>query len=487
MMKEILQLQILEAEVGKRRVFSRLFFRLCEGEIAELVFSSNSEKNDFINLLRGECTIKDGITSVFEERLDGSNFNKRITKLTAYISNHSSLLSNLSIIDNLLFANKERFLPLKKQCRMLTEAIEKLGIELSINKDVMSLTTNERILVEILRAYLNGNRIILLNISWSEMTPGDATEIIDVLSKLTGLGVGIILVENIERNLISIGKNYYYIKSGQTIGCFPRAIIETKSFRRALLTEKGDLSDDEDYDDLDRLSFGKELKVSFSFDQDRTSDHVAFSIQKDEVIKLFFVNNEELKLLGDCLTGKKVNNQVVAYLDGARLPIGRQDLMVSEGVVVMNESDPSGVLLTNLSVADNILLIRSNKGNGSLFQRKYYAAVVRVVEEYMGPGIADKKVADLSEEMKIILRYLIWLVYKPRLLIVINPLFDKDKAEYSTVRKMISLLKRRSIPVILFLNNIVDINSFEGNTLFVENGIIVEQFDAYMKMLGEGF
>lgn len=89
--------------------------------------------------------------------------------------------------------------------------------------------------------------------------------------------------------------------------------------------------------------------------------------------------------------------------------------------------------------------------------------------------MADKKVADLSCRQKIILEYVIWIIYRLKIVFIVNPLFEKDMSLYPIIYSMINRLKQGNITVVILVTNLLSADQFEGDTVYVSNGVQLDE------------
>ncbi|MGF7012494.1 ABC-type sugar transport system ATPase subunit [Lachnospiraceae bacterium PF1-22] len=485
MKKEVLQFQSLKVKRNQRISLKSLYFQLIKGEMNEVVFCTNSDKNAFLELFRGRGELLAGRVFINGRKISQHEFKRLMVRETAIIMKQSSLYHSLSLLDNIFVSCKNTDLFNESKVRRINQVLRELGIELRLNQSVKEVSESERLIIECLRAYVENKKIIVINSILAEMMQGEFDFFIEIIQKLTAKGMSFVVTEMIQNPIVTTSDNLYCVKDGRTLGYFPQGTADLKKVKNMLLKK----SSSEGAREVSKPSLTKLLlhedKVSLVFDRVCAGDmeKLTFEAYQGELLTLFFLQYEGLQKFIGILTGRNCLVAGQMTVDGKECCIKDEKSMVDHGIAIINNLNEKGNFYENLSVLDNILLARANKSPNVFIKRKLYNNVIRTINQIMGVGVADKKAAMLSNEMKIKLEYVIWLVYRPKVVFVVNPLFEKDISLHGTVYQMIQLLKQNNITVIVLLSSFSNIDKFEGETIYISKGIQLEEEEIYMEIL----
>ena len=165
-------------------------------EFISIIGNSGSGKSTFLNLLAGMLVPSDGAILI-----DGKDVTKQSDKeasrlrntIIGYIPQGQSLLSNLSVIDNVrlpFFLSKREGNPDKKA----KELLEELGIGHLANSYPNSLSGGEMRRVAIARALINDPKILLADEPTGDLDKENTEAIIGLFRRIADSGTAVIMV-----------------------------------------------------------------------------------------------------------------------------------------------------------------------------------------------------------------------------------------------------------------------------------------------------
>ena len=185
MKRELLNIEGGKIKKGNNVIFDDLSLELFQGEITGIVFDDILEQKLFIDMLLGDVLLYSGKIFVNEERKAYEEAARLLKQQVAVIGSKSKLLPSITIEDNIfLFSDRKLFLDQKEY----RERFQKLRTELNISDDmphkVRNLSAKEKVIIELLKAYEERKKIVILDEITSFLSEKDLGEVFSLIDKM---------------------------------------------------------------------------------------------------------------------------------------------------------------------------------------------------------------------------------------------------------------------------------------------------------------
>ena len=185
MKRELLNIEGGKIKKGNNVIFDDLSLELFQGEITGIVFDDILEQKLFIDMLLGDVLLYSGKIFVNEERKAYEEAARLLKQQVAVIGSKSKLLPSITIEDNIfLFSDRKLFLDQKEY----RERFQKLRTELNISDDmphkVRNLSAKEKVIIELLKAYEERKKIVILDEITSLLSEKDLGEVFSLIDKM---------------------------------------------------------------------------------------------------------------------------------------------------------------------------------------------------------------------------------------------------------------------------------------------------------------
>jgi simple sugar transport system ATP-binding protein len=102
--------------------------------------------------------------------------------------------------------------------RRVVEAMERIGVRLDPDQLVSALSIGERQRVEIVKALFHDCRVVILDEPTAVLTPQDVRALFDTIGRLTGAGLGVLLVSHKLREVAEISDRVVVLRRGRLVG-----------------------------------------------------------------------------------------------------------------------------------------------------------------------------------------------------------------------------------------------------------------------------
>jgi len=200
---EILRVQNLSAVRKYGCDLERIYMNLYEGEVLGIVGFHNSGKSFLSDCLCGKAKPGQGRIFFYEEPTDASTW-KGSDKI-ARIWQKSALVDHMSVTENIFVIRKRRqiFIPWNGIRKETENCLNEFDVSMNPDTKISDLTRIEKHIIELLRAYVTGAKLILIDDIMHSYTEEEYDEICRIIRKMQHKGLSFIIsgchLENMQR------------------------------------------------------------------------------------------------------------------------------------------------------------------------------------------------------------------------------------------------------------------------------------------------
>ncbi len=151
-----------------------------------------------------------------------------------------TLVPSLTVLENILLGHPSTpvILNAKKQAAAISDKAVKHGIELDLYAPISRLNMAQRQKVEILKLLWRDARILILDEPTSQLTPFEAEEILQTMTKLSGEGKIVILITHHIEELLKFASVITLLRRGKIVNSFVAGSIQAEELARLMIGEK---------------------------------------------------------------------------------------------------------------------------------------------------------------------------------------------------------------------------------------------------------
>ena len=235
MKKELFRIFNLSIRQNQSAVLSNLYLQVFEGEHTGILFNSFYERTAFLDFIDGKISEVEGIIYFEETAVTYQDYIRSYKKETAIIYESSRLMNSLSVYENLFYEQLSfLWITAKKYKKMAENLFEFFHLSLDVNQKVKSLTNFERIAVELVKAFLQGKKLVFLSNAASLLDAGEFEQLLSILKVLEKHGITFLIGETFDIRLFRLTCTLHLIKNGQTLRILPRSQICQEEIQRSL-------------------------------------------------------------------------------------------------------------------------------------------------------------------------------------------------------------------------------------------------------------
>lgn len=219
MRAEVLRIDGLSAERTLGCGLKQVHLNLYVGEVLGLIGLHNSGKSFLFDCLMGEAAAEAGRIFLNEEGMPAAAWtgSENIVRIQA----QPALVPTQTVVENIFVIRRQRkrafFVPWKKLRSQTAALMQKFGIELDPDQIVSELTLVERHIVEILKAFVSGGTLILMDDIMIPYTIGDYEVLYQVIRRFQKQGISFIICGCQMEKLQRLTDRCLFMVNGSTV------------------------------------------------------------------------------------------------------------------------------------------------------------------------------------------------------------------------------------------------------------------------------
>ncbi len=221
---------------GGLKAVSELDLSLGQGEILGLIGPNGAGKTTVFNCLSRFLPSDSGQT-IF--------YGKDITDLKPHVVSQLGLARTfqivrpfltISVLENVMVGKLVKEKSVKKAKAQSMSILELVGLEDVKNRPASELPLPRRKRLEMARALATKPKVLLLDEVMSGLTPTEVDDLIELIKKINGQGISILLIEHVMRGVMALSEKVVVINYGQKIAeGRPEEIVENPQVIEAYL------------------------------------------------------------------------------------------------------------------------------------------------------------------------------------------------------------------------------------------------------------
>lgn len=468
MKKEILRMEHIVCSEDGSPVLNHFSMQIFKGEIYGLLCLEQHGITKMIELICRNQPIQYGQVFFEEKLVNHFENNSRSKNRVTLIGNKSCLIDSLSLADNLFVIRSgfRRHIIPEKAIRIQTrKLLNEFQIRISPLSLAEELTTYERLVVELLRAMIAGNRLIIL---WQVSDLLSSEELLrfhELIRKLAQKGYTFLYIYNHHEVLRTVCDR---------ISVFENGHIEKVFFESDGIEEKiRDVFARYSYDKL--LQLKPDAQKSFPMSPVLELKHIctenmkdfSLSVRPGENVLILDQSNTILWELSSIFSGIKRD-----YAG----KIEPENLIGSYHIAVIPRDPTSSLLFPDLSYLDNLCFPLSEKVPFFWQKQSLRKSILKEFRPELGDLLDQPQLYDLHSRDLYQLIYYRYLIVKPRLIICMQPLSGVDMYIRTYILEMITKLCKEGIAVLTLNTELYDTLYTADRIIQVENGRIINEF-----------
>jgi lipopolysaccharide export system ATP-binding protein len=131
-----------------------------------------------------------------------------------YLAQEPSVFQRMTVIDNIIAIIEMLDIPRREHAERAQVLLREFGLENLADSPALTLSGGERRRLEIARALVTSPSVIMLDEPFSGVDPKKVSDIKQMIAKMRGRGIGILLTDHNVHDTLSITDRAYIIDEG---------------------------------------------------------------------------------------------------------------------------------------------------------------------------------------------------------------------------------------------------------------------------------
>lgn len=455
MKKEVLRLEDIYYKEHGRTHLQDFSMTLYKGDIMGVFSQHASVKNALTGLLTGKNVAQTGrmyiedVACHFEEKILIQHHK------IAVVDAVNTLIHTLSVADN-IFVIRRGFKPYKIDRTVLNNqtALLMKTIELSIAPQtlVSKLSSVERTLLELVKAFALGASIVVLKDISSYLSDADMEEVYRVVRTLKNMGITFLIIDSSVQVMEKYTEQVMVIRGGRSAWIFKDKEFKGPLLQRYFFTE----TDVQEFiTDLEpAIPFSKK-EVVLTFEELETDILLPLNLKlhRGEALNLFDPDGHGIESIKAVLSGEVKPKRGRVLINGMDKRGKNSWETLKEGIAIMPEYPTETLIFKDLTALENLCYAASLKKATFWLDPAYLRSCQLEYSPYFEPERLSLYPDQLTQQELLKVVYLRWHLYKPAVVVCVKPFNSPDKSLIDCGIACTNMLLQKGISVLMLTAN----------------------------------
>lgn len=472
--KSVLSVNRLQKSFAGKVVVDEVTFDLFPGEILALVGENGAGKSTTKNMLCGLLTANAGDICVAGKKV--AQIDSKVHGVGA-VHQELSLFNTLSVAENICISD----LPGSatnidwKQCKQIAlEQLQSLGIDIDPNQKVESLGAGKQQIVEIAKALLHAQNVLILDEPTTSLTAPERQHLFKLMRLLKKKGIAMIFISHFMDEVYEMSDKFVCLRDGKQVASgaiadTPRHELEQLMVGRAIGESRIDLQPAQ-----------SNIKLSVNALSSYYFDDICFAIKQGEILGIGGLMGAGRTEVAESIFGIRPCTGAIA-IDGELVKSVSVSNMKKLNVCYLTEDRRSNGLFGVRDVKENIsaasishFVERKIKGFG--FKGELQTTQAMADQQHISIPSIDAAVNSLSggNQQKVLLAR--WLATQPQVCILDEPTKGVDIGAKFDIHHRIAALAASGVSVLLVSSDLPELLQLSHRILVMRTGHIVGEF-----------
>lgn len=446
---------------------------ICAGEILGLLPVNRYGVSTLVRLLRQNLPLHYGYVYYREKLINEWRHSDYEMNRVGVIQNKSCLTEGLTVADNIFVLRagfKKHFIQPKVLKQQLASFLEDIEIDIDADARIEELSTFERFVVELLKAVVAGNYLIILDDISSFMSDVEIRKLHKIIRHYAGYGFSFLyIVHHFEEarqicDRTALMQNGHIVKYCQSSEYIPDSCMYqwTEDFNRFVSEQIAG-----------RMEPVRKMSTAFRVEGLCYKDEkeLNFEVAQGECLVLQDLNNRLLPDFLKILMGTYEAQQ-------GRMWIGEEEFIPGPDrrIAIIQEVPTESMLFPNMTYLDNLCFALDHRFPDVWHKRSIKKSLREEYADLLGEHVFDSRVEDLSQKEQYDLIYTRILLQNPKVVFCAQPFKRAGVSVRIHVWDLLERFLNKGIAVVILAVNLADSLALADRLIRVGKGQQMQEY-----------
>lgn len=476
----VLEVQNITKRFPGVTALSKVDLTLYPGEVLAVIGENGAGKSTLMKILAGVQVQDEGDIKVEGESTEIDSCRKATDLGISLIHQELNLSDNLSVGANIYLGREPRkygFIDNKKIREDAETVLEQVGLSLSADTLVSSLSIGQQQLVEIAKALSTNAKVLIMDEPTSSLSTGESERLFEVVRDLKHRGVSIIYISHRLAEVSELADRVLVLRDGENAGQLNRREIK--------------------HDAMVQLMVGRDVSQYYARQPHPIGDVVLeardlitpawpqhklnFKVHRGEIVGISGLVGAGRTELLRVLFGVDESLGGDLLIRGYPAEIKTPEDAINLGLALVPEERKEKGLIIDMTVRENISLAgiwRHRRGIGGLNRKQEVYDTDQMVDKLrIKTPHAEQVVRYLSggNQQKVVLGK--WLTMQPTVLLMDEPTRGIDIGAKEEVYKLMEALARDGMAILFVSSELEEILGMSDRALVMHEGRITGELE----------
>jgi ribose transport system ATP-binding protein len=449
------------------------------GEVHALIGENGAGKSTLMKILGGAYVADCGSISICGEDVKISNPIESAECGIAVIYQEQSLVNSLTIADNILLGRIPKrigWINKKLLHREAKKALDLVGADFDLNREVGSLTVAQKQFVEIAKALSMNAKIIVMDEPSAVLTLSETRKMFEIISQLKAQGRSIIYISHRMEEIFEITDRCTVLKDGQYVGC-----VETKNVSQKDLIKMMTGREISDIYPVNRSCEGEIIFRAEGLTRNKVFQDVSFTVRSGEILGFSGLVGSGRTEVARAIVGIDPLDKGRLFLNDIEVSNKHPYEAIRSGIMYVSEDRKESGMVLKLSIEDNITLSTIGRYSklGYIIKKKERKAIQSVIEKLNVKATSLQQIAgDLSggNQQKVMLAN--GILVNAQVMIIDEPTRGVDVGTKTEIYKIIREMANMGKAIIMISSELPEIIGMSDRVIVMHRGRVAGEINA---------
>jgi len=469
-----IEMKHISKSFGNNKVLRDINFSIHSGEVHALMGENGAGKSTMMNILTGllnadggEITV-DGKTTTFKNALDAEQHG------IAFIHQEMNNFADMSVVEN-MFLNRELkkgfgVLDTKAMKEQAKTALDRLGVDISVDTLVGSLSVGRQQTIEIAKSLMNKTQVLIMDEPTAALSENEIAKLFKIIDSLREQGVAIIYISHRMEEIFEISNRLTVMRDGLTINTYETSETDVKQIVHDMVgRDMGDFYPER------KPEFGKELLSVKGLNSGDTFKDIDFSVKSGEILAFSgLMGAGRTEIMRGIFGVDKLDSGEI-FVDGEKVEIKTPEQAIKHNIGFLTENRKDEGLILDGTLSENIDLpsIDGFTKKGFIDEKADKDFVDMLMKRL---GVKAQSSQDLASSLsggnqqKVVLAK--WVGSGAQILILDEPTRGVDVGAKTEIYDLMNELTDRGTAIIMVSSDLDEVLGFSDNIVVVYEGKI---------------